>query len=155
MKFVSSVLLQGRVLPSPALCIVLSSVTYAMLFYGLYPNLQTPGFLAISTGMFLNFIVIVINGGRMPVGPGGVSTNLTVSQIQALSLSLTHKQITNDVKLKFLADIFKWDFLCMTPTAFSLGDVLMAIGASHLVISVSHGGFSQTSKDVKISQHIR
>jgi len=66
-KFGSVLLLQGKVEPSPALCTAISLATYLMLFYGLYPNLKLPGFAPMTLGMFLNFLVIIVNGGRMPV----------------------------------------------------------------------------------------
>ncbi|HHY11039.1 MAG TPA: DUF5317 domain-containing protein [Firmicutes bacterium] len=150
-KFGSILLLTGRIAPSPVLCTVIALATYLMLFYGLYPNLRLPGFFALASGIFLNFLVIVANGGRMPVDPTGIGLDLLDSQVQALASSFTHQRITGNVRLRFLADIFGWKFLSKTPTTFSAGDVVMAAGIFWFILHTLHRGFPEAQNDVKIN----
>ncbi|HHX09925.1 MAG TPA: DUF5317 domain-containing protein [Firmicutes bacterium] len=150
-KFGSVLLLQGKVEPSPALCTAISLATYLMLFYGLYPNLKLPGFVPMASGMFLNCLVIIANGGRMPVDPNGIGTGLLDSQVQALGSSLTHQAITGDARLRWLADIFGWRFLSKTPTTFSVGDILMAAGVLWFILHTLHRGFPEARKDARIN----
>ena len=150
-KFGSILLLQGKVEPSPALCTAISLVTYLMLFYGLYPNLKLPGFTPMAAGMFLNFVAIITNGGRMPVDPHGIGMSLLESQVQDLGLSLTHQVIPDGVRLRFLADIFGWRFLSKDPTTFSVGDILMAACVLWFVLHTLHRGFPEARKDARIS----
>lgn len=150
-KFGSVLLLQGKVEPSPALCTAISLATYLMLFYGLYPNLKLPGFAPMTLGMFLNFLVIIVNGGRMPVDPNGIGMSLLESRVQDLGVSLTHQVISDDVRLRPFADIFGWKFLSKTPTTFSVGDILMAAGVLWFILHTLHRGFPEAQKDARIS----
>lgn len=150
-KFGAIILLQGKVEPSPGLCSGIALVTYLMLFYGLYPNLRLPGFAPMALGMFLNFLAIMANGGRMPVDPHGIGMSLLESQVRDLGQSLTHQVIPDDVRLRFLADIFGWKFLSKVPTTFSIGDILMAIGILWFVLHTVHRGFPEPQKDARIN----
>ena len=150
-KFGSVLLLQGKDEPSPGLCMGISLVTYLVLFYGLYPNLRLPGFVPMALGMFLNFMAIMANGGRMPVDPHGIGMSLLESQVRDLGSSLTHQVIPDGVRLRFLADIFGWRFLSKVPTTFSVGDILMAGGVLWFVLHTLHRGFPDTQKDARIS----
>ncbi len=151
MKFGLARLLAARTRPSPFSCTFLSLVTYAMLFYGLYPNLSLPGFPLLGLGTLLNFTAIMANKGRMPVQVAGGKAVLSESQFQALTASFTHQHMSKGTKLKFLADIYTWKFPSGRPTAFSLGDVLMAVGVFWFVLLTLRRGFPLGGKDATIS----
>ncbi len=149
LKFVSVFVLSGKLAPSPAVCTVMSLAAYLMLFYGLYPNLRLPGFYMLASGIFLNFVVIAANQGRMPVKLA--TSELLQRQAEKLAVSLTHRPITHDVRLEFLADIFGFRFFSKSPTFFSIGDVLMAAGISWFILYVLHRGFPDRRNDAKIN----
>jgi hypothetical protein len=150
-KFLPVFFLARILSPSPVTCTALSLATYFMLFYGLYPNLRLPGFAFLASGIFLNFLVIVANQGRMPVDPAGIGPNLLKSQVEALAASITHQPVHDGVRLGFLADIFGWRFLSGNPTTFSIGDVLMAAGILWFILHVMHCGFPDPQKDARIN----
>jgi hypothetical protein len=150
-KYITALLFKGKLGPSPVVCTVVSSVVYFTLFYGLYPNLKLPGFFALTSGIFLNFLVIVANQGRMPVDPAGYGPGLLENQVEALAASLTHQKVHDNVRLRFLADIFGWKFFSKIPTTFSIGDVLMAAGISWFILHVMSRGFPDPQKDARIN----
>jgi hypothetical protein len=149
-KIGSNKLLSGRVEPSSKVCLALSLVTYLMLFYGLCPNLRFPGFRVLTFGTFLNFIVILANGGRMPVDLSPLGADVLNSQIPVLVSSFTHCEMGDRTKLRCLADIFSSEFLSKTPTTFSLGDILMAVGIFAFIMNVMHAGFLEGQKNGRI-----
>ncbi|HOB30280.1 MAG TPA: DUF5317 domain-containing protein [Bacillota bacterium] len=149
-KMASSHVLTGRFEPSSGICLSLSMLTYLTLFYGLYPNLRLPGFTLLTAGAFSNFLVIIANGGRMPVDLSHLEPGVVESQIPVLMRSLTHCQLITDTKLKVLADIFSWRFLIIKPTTFSIGDVLMAAGVFFFVLKIMHRDFGEWEKGDKI-----
>ena len=149
-RFAPGLLFTGRFVPSTAFCIVLSLAVYFLLFYGLYPSIKLPGFLLLATGSFLNFLVIMANGGRMPVDISLFESDLQEAAFGKLSASFTHKPVFSGVNLRFLADVFAWKIPPPKVTAFSIGDVLMAVGIFWFVLHVMHSGFPDLQKDVKI-----
>lgn len=151
MKFGLVRFLTGRMLPSPLPCTILCLVTYVMLFYGLYPNLNLPGFPVLGLGALLNFAVIIANEGRMPVLVTGSKAVLSENRLGALTLSFTHQHMVSGTRLKFLADIHTWRFLSAKLTAFSLGDVFMAVGVFWFVFITLRRGFPLGGKDATIS----
>lgn len=104
--------------------------SYLLLGWALWANWRVPGIPWLAAGVFLNGLVIVANGGWMPiapetvaalgdsVGPGG--THHGAYKDVMLSLSDTH--------LWFLSDIFVIPRPFPWPTAFSIGDVLITVG---------------------------
>ncbi len=149
-KIASIKLLSGRFEPYPQVCLALSFGTYLMLFYGLYPNLRLRGFGVLAFGVFLNFLVIMANGGRMPVDLSPLGPDVLGSQISVLSSSFTHCMLGDNTRLTFLADIFSWKFLSRAPTTFSLGDIFMAAGIFLFIMSTMHASFSQRQKNGRI-----
>lgn len=139
-----AVLLTGRMPPSVPLCTAVYLISYALLLYGLYLNFAIPEFRVIALGSFLNFLVIVVNGGRMPVLPQAIDPLEPSNAVLFSNASLTHQIIDSSTRLVFLCDIFKFSFLQRTPKAFSLGDALMVAGLVPFIIRGMKGRFSST-----------
>jgi hypothetical protein len=95
----------------------------------LFINRKNPGFIIILIGVFLNFIVMVINGGRMPVSIEAASV-LEPGYVEALKQSLyaKHQMLTNSTKLGFLGDIIPLSKPYPRTQIISIGDVIMNIG---------------------------
>lgn len=95
----------------------------------LYFNRNHPGFKWILVGVFLNFIVMALNGGRMPVSEEA-SAVLDPKYIQALKDGLygKHELLTNSTKLGFLGDIIPLSDPYPRSQVISIGDVVMNIG---------------------------
>lgn len=114
--------------------ILMQFIAYVMLFVFLYYNVSVPGIKIMSLGMFLNFLVIMANGGAMPTNTSGLEKFY-------LDLLLQHKVVTHTLftpqtRLPWLADIFTQTFPQVKK--FSIGDVFISIGVFYLVWAVMH-----------------
>lgn len=106
-------------------------VSYLILFFVLWQNRQLPGMYLIIIGTLLNFIVIALNGGQMPVNPTMLPSEL--SQALAAGHGGTHGLITGNTRVKFLADIFHIAYFNRNQL-ISIGDTIMDVGVFLLVI---------------------
>lgn len=136
--------------PRPLHSEILAFACYAMLFYGLYPNLRLPGIWLVAVGSALNFLVIVANQGRMPVSITPLGPPEQAREAVRLATSINHQLLGDGVRLRFLADLFKWSFLQPRPVMFSAGDVLIALGVSWLILRRSLPGFPPQANDARI-----
>lgn len=104
-------------------------------------NFKQSGFALLSTGLLLNLIVIVTNGGFMPISPDTIS-KLSIRQAYIDEFVVVGQQfaVSKDIVLHksetwlwMLSDIFvipgAWLWWRRIGVAFSIGDVLIAIGA--------------------------
>ncbi len=115
---------------------LLASLTLFLLFAWL--NRQLPGMLILIVGLLLNFIVIIANGGWMPISPqtADLLTGKDVLQVIAVGSRIGEKDIlltAQSTRLEFLADRFLLPAWFPYKTAFSLGDVLVGVGAFWLL----------------------
>ncbi|MGG5255398.1 DUF5317 domain-containing protein [Neobacillus sp. SM06] len=119
----------------------------------LFMNRKQTGFMWILIGVFLNFFVMVLNGGRMPVSEHAASI-LDPSYFEALkgSLYAKHQALTESTKLGFLGDIIPLTKPYPRTQVISIGDIIMNIGIflfiQHLMVPM------QRDKKVKISKSI-
>jgi len=130
--------------------LLLAFSCYAMLFYGLIPNLRFPGMWMAGAGSLSNFLVIVLNQGRMPVSMAPLAPAEQAHEIARLATSINHQVLAPGVRLPFLADLFKWTFLQPKPLMFSVGDALVTLGVSWLILRVSASGFPASANDGRI-----
>lgn len=116
-----------------AVCLIVSQIG---LFLFCLLNRHLPGIPILAAGLFLNLIVITANGGLMPIStvtaqhlfPDQVLSNLKVGS----RVSLGSKDILlppDAIVLPWLADRFVSPEWFSNRIAFSLGDVLINIGA--------------------------
>lgn len=88
-------------------------------------NRRLPGVTWIAVGLFLNFLVITVNGGFMPVS----STAREFAGMAALNVrDMNVVPMTNSTVLPWLADILPLPALVPFANVFSIGDLLIAIG---------------------------
>jgi hypothetical protein len=129
-------------LPDRWAAVVLVASQIALLFFA-WSNRTQPGVTLMGIGLLLNFAVIALNGGLMPISPE------TVRQLVADLPRLWHvgerfgsgKDIilpVEDTNLWWLSDrfFFTTTALIYMRVAFSAGDVLIAIGAFWLMWSI-------------------
>ena len=106
-------------------------------------NLTSPGFWALSLGLLSNFVVIILNGGWMPILPETLHRMVPTQPIDfwqlGTRLGYTKDRILTieETKLVFLSDIFTLPQWIPYKVAFSIGDVLISIGAFLLLWSLS------------------
>ncbi|WP_284036559.1 DUF5317 domain-containing protein [Neobacillus sp. 114] len=105
-------------------------VVYIIGLLFLFLNRNHKGFMIIFIGVFLNFLVMVVNGGRMPVSEEAAAV-LDPMYIQALKDGLYAKHIllTDSTILGFLGDIIPLGPPYPRTQVISIGDVVMNIGA--------------------------
>ncbi len=112
-------------------------------------NIKKPGFWPIFAGFFLNFVVIVLNGGFMPIS---VETVQKMTSTASTSWMLGQRfGYSKDIilspeltRLAFLSDRFVVKNLFGFSIAFSLGDILISLGIIWLLWML--GGPAHTIK---------
>lgn len=121
--------------PLPGLPVAWGSVLYVLSFLlaGLFIwyNRRTAGFGLLGLGLFLNALVIVLNGGHMPVDPGAMAAagNLYVlEQELAAGLWSTFTLRTPQTPLWFLGDVILLPMPFREPVIISIGDIAIALG---------------------------
>lgn len=119
--------------------VVLVSSLFLLLIFA-WTNRQHRAFWWLGLGLFLNLLVIMLNGGLMPISPE------TLSQLRPHAQSPEDWQLGRwlvnskdivlpeaETRLAWLSDRFLMPDWFPTKAAFSLGDVLISIGAFWLL----------------------
>ncbi|MEX2356574.1 MAG: DUF5317 domain-containing protein [Thermaerobacterales bacterium] len=108
---------------------------YSALVAAVYLNRRLPGLPTLGIGLGLNGMVIMANGGRMPVDPAAIEAAGRSDLIEALAAgkSLTHQLAVEGTQLFWLADIWTWPPPLPLAAVFSIGDVLIGIGGFVLI----------------------
>jgi hypothetical protein len=124
-----------RRLVSDAIAAVVLVGSQGLLLLFAWRNRRQPGFVWLGVGLLLNLLVIILNGGLMPISPE------TVTQLSSAAVSRSYPPgsrlggtkdrvlLPADIRLPWLADRFVTPAWPLPPAAFSLGDLLIAIGA--------------------------
>jgi hypothetical protein len=99
-----------------------------LLFIGL--NRKQPGFQVIFIGVFLNFLVMALNGGVMPVSleaAAALGPSYSEDLLQQ-DIVFKHAMLMEDTKLPFLGDIIPLTPPYPRKIVISIGDIVMNIG---------------------------
>ena len=110
----------------------------ALLLIFAWANRKAPGAWALGIGLLLNFAVIVLNGGWMPVSPETVSHYLPGGWQVGQRLAAQKDIIlpVSQTRLWWLSDRFTLPDWAPSHVAFSIGDIIIAIGAFLLLWSM-------------------
>jgi hypothetical protein len=110
--------------------LILHCLSYLLLFTGIYFNRGILAFKIIFIGVFLNFLVIMANGGQMPVsGEAMIGIGLMDNMIAIRDGEIiTHTLMNDHTVFKYLGDILVLPKPYPRPKIFSIGDVFMALG---------------------------
>jgi len=108
---------------------VLWLASYALLVVAAALNRRIDGVLVVALGMSLNLVAIVANGGTMPVLPGAMLS------AGGSHTTLNNSTATADPQFSWFVD--RWAAPDWIPLAnvFSIGDVIIAVGAIVIVLS--------------------
>ena len=104
----------------------------ALVLVALLVNRHIPGIVLLGLGFLSNSLAIASNGGFMPASPSA----LTIAGLPLLAPGQTSNNsigMSPDTRLWFLGDIFAIPRGLPFPNIFSIGDVLIAIGAVYLI----------------------
>lgn len=120
-------------------------VSNVLLLGFIWQNRRQIGILILGAGILCNFLAMVANGGLMPITPETLIQINPGTEQEQWSLD-THYgsskdviQLQEETRLWVLSDILVLPPPCPWPTAFSLGDLLIAVG----VLVFLQGGISQ------------
>ncbi len=102
--------------------------SYALLLLFALANLRTRPFLLVFAGLLLNAIAIAANGGRMPLSP---------TAARAAGIDPGGNVSAEADRLWFLGDVFALPRQVPLANTFSLGDLLIGLGAIALVVLVA------------------
>jgi len=120
--------------------ILLGSQLFLLVF--VWQNRDLPGIKVMGLGLFLNYVVIALNQGFMPLSPetaqklipAGVTVDLVVGERVEYGKDILLQ--VSDTNLWFLSDVFVLPKWFTNRAAFSVGDVFIGIGAFLLLWSL-------------------
>jgi hypothetical protein len=127
-------------------------ITLGLLLVFVLLNKKTDGFGILGVGLGMNFLVILLNGGLMPISPETVSQlvpNIRVEEIQPGLRYLGSKDIIllpEATRLWLLSDLFLTPQIFSWRYAFSIGDVFIATGV--FLSLLSQGGSTKCLVDL-------
>ncbi len=109
--------------------------SYVVLLIAACYNKALKGMKIITLGIAFNFMVIVANGGRMPISLGGLyKAGLSdIAIILSEGSHVTHTLITEKTLFRFLADVIPLSPPFPDPSVVSVGDFLMFFGVFSLI----------------------
>ena len=109
--------------------------SYLLLLYVSWYNKDLKGIKLIALGIGLNFIVIVVNSGQMPVLLTSLYKAGLYDFVQTIKEGtyVTHTLITDKTLFKFLADVIPLSSPFPDPSVVSVGDFLMFCGVFSLI----------------------
>jgi hypothetical protein len=121
----------GDVLSPRSLLLVASQV---LLFVVIWQNRHLSGIKVIGLGLLLNFLVMIVNGGFMPITPETlvqIGYDGNASQLETGYIVGRTKNVVaepGEASLWFLSDVMVIPRPFPIPTALSLGDLLIVLG---------------------------
>jgi len=113
-------------------------LSYLLLLVAIWHSRNIRGMKIIGLGVLINFIVILSNGGRMPVSVDallktGLDDMLPLLKCKSYAI---HTILVPSSRLKFLSDIIPLPPPYPRPRVLNIGDIIMAIG---VFILIQHG----------------
>lgn len=123
-------LLQDRFSTLKMLSNTIYIIVYLLGLTFLYLNRHYKGFYLILLGVFLNFLVMAINGGRMPVSLDAASVldPMYADALKNGGIYAKHQALTASTHLGFLGDIIPLTHPYPKTQVISIGDIIMNVG---------------------------
>ena len=118
----------------------IGSYLLLLLFVGI--NYRERALWVMALGMLSNFLVITVNGGHMPASLDALRAAGRAATVEALladGVSGNVMLMGEATKLNFLGDIFWLPSWVPWANAFSIGDLLLGVGAIWLLVKKPDG----------------
>lgn len=127
---------------------------YILLIVGLIMNFHSKGLRIVLFGSILNFLVLLLNNGKMPVSIKTFKYSNLYNQLNLLEEGriITHSLVDKNTKLAFLGDIIPVPKPYIFPKIISIGDILISIGLFILIYSYIKRGFESEGKIMKFNK---
>ena len=109
-------------------------LTNALVLVAVARNLAVPGLALVLAGGIANVVAIVANGGYMPVSPGALA-----AMGRSAQTGYSNSRLMADVRLAPLTDLFAMPTWVPAANVFSIGDVLIGVGAAIAIVAAMHG----------------
>jgi hypothetical protein len=103
--------------------------SYGLIAWFLVSNRDLPGLWLVGLGTALNLTAIVANSGVMPASRAA----LELAGIVPEDGRFANSTAVADARLAFLGDVFAWPAPLPLANVFSVGDVLIVVGAAIVV----------------------
>jgi hypothetical protein len=132
----------GRLVPDELVPVILV-ISQALLLVFVVFNIAQPGVWLLGMGLLANFLAIISNRGWMPISPMTVRRILPALPYdyslvnRRLGLSKNWVYDPGDINFSRLADRFTLPGWSTYQVAYSVGDIIMAIGTIWLLWSLS------------------
>jgi len=140
----------ARYIPESILPVIQILSMFGLVVFALY-NFLAPGFWALGFGLICNFLVILCNGGWMPISVDTLQRTLPSHPVDYWTIG-TRLGFTKDLvlmpantRLVWLSDRFTLPPGLPQNIAFSLGDIFISIGAFFLLWSLSRKEVKETT----------
>ncbi|MDZ4717596.1 MAG: DUF5317 family protein [Roseiflexaceae bacterium] len=106
-------------------------LSMAILAVWVFANWQIPGILLMAAGLLMNMAAIAANGGYMPVAPeiAWISGHFRAVATDGSAIINNSRAMSGDIRLWILTDILPVPASIPFANVFSIGDVLLALGA--------------------------
>jgi hypothetical protein len=116
----------------PAIIIVVMHYfSYICLLVFIIRNIKNRGVNVVGIGIFLNSLVIFLNGGHMPTIPQNLKNTSVGQSAEVINQGIAVQnsvKLTNETLLPWLGDIFYLPSWVPLSNVFSVGDIMIAIG---------------------------
>jgi hypothetical protein len=106
----------------------------AAVLVAVWRNLAIPGFPLVLIGGASNLIAICANGGYMPVSAAAVAAMGRLPKV-----GYSNSRLLDGVMVGPLTDVFAMPTWIPLANVFSIGDVLIGVGAAIAVYAATHG----------------
>jgi hypothetical protein len=113
-------------------------------------NLSIPGLRLVLIGGASNLITIVANGGYMPVSPEAMAV---MGRLPKEGYS--NSRLLDGVVLGPLTDLFAMPTWVPMANVFSIGDVLIGVGAAIAVLTAMHGSGPLAPRLADLQHHVK
>ena len=132
-----------KFIPDNWIPIILVTTQILLLFFA-WANRKIEGFWLLGAGLLCNFTAIVLNGGFMPITPVNArklipaGSNLILEIGKRVGLGKDVLMLKEETTLWFLGDTLTLPPWMHYPLAFSIGDILISMGAFWLLWQIGH-----------------
>jgi hypothetical protein len=141
-QVVLQVIINKGYILEPTFSLLFQGISYGLLLFAFWFNRGYFGILTMGAGCFLNALVIMLNGGKMPVSAHILNRLNLFHEMEILRLGLDskHSLLTEGARLAFLADVIYLPYFPgIGMRIVSIGDLVTAAGLFIFVFEAISG----------------